>query len=472
MDITKRILFFNAKREKCESTSPHLGLAMLAAVLNGKDHEVLVVDYQFKHDAPSPETFINEFKPDVIGLTLYTATMREAAKIMDVVFKFKIPIMVGGPHATLYYDRLDDRIDYIILGEAENVIETVVINAKIETKSQIIKTEPPDPKKLPYPDFTSFFSYNDVRNYPLLMSRGCPNDCNFCCVHLISTRKWRFRYPEDCVDELLYAKRKLPDLNSVIIYDDNPMLVKKHITRFIKMYLEKDIDLPLNIINTRADRLDEDVIKLLKEVKCPSIALGVESGDPEVFETINKGETLDEIKKTAKLIKKHKIPLYLCFVIGLEGDTLEKTEHSINFANKLKPDHIYWNMITPFRGTKIREWYDINGKVSSLVNHSSWVDGDFMCEEPCAETPEFTVDERKKAYVMAILRTNDTRLKLTDILRLIPYVKKYTLYKDFIYWLPEKIRSDFKQFIFLIRQATEVYREKGGKELIKRINRY
>ena len=44
----KKILFFNAKREKCDSCSPHLGLAMLASVLTERGHEVLVVDYQFK----------------------------------------------------------------------------------------------------------------------------------------------------------------------------------------------------------------------------------------------------------------------------------------------------------------------------------------------------------------------------------------------------------------------------------------
>ena len=69
-------------------------------------------------------------------------------------------------------------------------------------------------------------------------------------------------------------------------------------------------------------------------------------------------------------------------------------------------------MITPFEGTRIRKWYDNNGKVFDLINHSSWVDGDFMCEEPCAETPEFSIEERKKAYMVAILKTNDIRLNI------------------------------------------------------------
>lgn len=201
----RRVLFFNAKREKCNSVSPHVGLAMLAGVLKERGHEVLVVDYQFKHDAPSSEVFIKEFRPDVIGVTLYTATMKEANRILDSAFKFNIPIMVGGPHATLYYDELsqDNRIDYIIRGEAEDIIAEIVENAKHQSESQVIEARLPDPKDLPYSDFTSFFAYKDISVYPLLTSRGCPYNCSFCIVHLVSSRRWRPRNPEDCIKELM-----------------------------------------------------------------------------------------------------------------------------------------------------------------------------------------------------------------------------------------------------------------------------
>ncbi len=107
-----------------------------------------------------------------------------------------------------------------------------------------------------------------------------------------------------------------------------------------------------------------------------------------------------------------------------------------------------------------------------LVNRSSYVDGDFMCEEPCAETPEFTVEERKKAYILAILKTNDTRLRLRDIPRLFQYIKKFSFYKEFIYWIPNKIWQDIKKPFKLLKLAMNIYPEIGIRGLIKRINRY
>jgi hypothetical protein len=141
-------------------------------------------------------------------------------------------------------------------------------------------------------------------------------------------------------------------------------------------------------------------------------------------------------------------------------------------AKELKPNHIYWNMATPFRGTRIREWYDIYGKVFDVINHSSWVDGDFMCDEPCAETPDFSIEERKKAYLMAILETNDTRLWIRDIPSLIPHIKKYKLYREFFYWLPQGIKKSLMQSVFLLYRGVKIYRETGINGLNKKIYRH
>ena len=468
---TKKILFFNAKREKCDSNSPHIGLAMLSAVLKGSGHEVLVVDYQFNPNAPDPKAVFMDFQPDIIGLTLYTATMKEAERILQQISEFNKPIMVGGPHATLYSHELVNMANYIVVGEAENIIVNLVENANINSKGTIIRSEPPDPQELHFPDFTTFLGHDEIFLYPLLTSRGCPYNCSFCAVKLVSTRKWRPRNIENCIEELIRAKKEFESIGSIFIYDDNAMFRKDHIKKFLYYYLDSDINLPLTIINTRADGLDDEMLSLLKKAKCPSIGIGVESAHPEVYEKVKKGETLDDITEAAKLIKKHKLPLALCFVIGLEGDSLEKTKCSIKFAKKMKPDHIYWNMITPFEGTKIREWYDTHGTVFDLVNHSSWVDGDFMCEEPCAETPEFTVEERKKAYIMAILETNDTRLSITDINRLYPYVKRYDLHQEFFRWIPKNLWKSFKKPFELLDQVIKIYPEVGFKGFVKRITK-
>jgi len=439
--MMKKILLVNAKRRKCNSIVPHLGLAMLSGVLKRNGYEVLIVDYQFRHDAPSIEKFVNDFHPDIIGITLYTATMREANRIIDKVSKFDIPLMVGGPHATLYSEDLsiDKRIDYIVIGESEKAIVEIVNNAKIENEPRLVRASLPDLGELPYPDFTSFFQSREMSVYPLLTSRGCPHNCSFCAVHLVSSRKWRPREPKDCVKELIKAKQKIPHLNSIIIYDDNPMVKIAHLKEFLRLYINEKINLPLTIINTHAKGIDEELVLLLKEVHS-SIALGVEHGHPRIFNQIGKGESLEDIKRAANLVKKHNIPLGLCFIIGMPGDSLKMTKHSIKLAKELKGDFFYWNTVTPFKGTRIYNYFNHPpNKVFGVINHSSFVDGDFVWDGACVETPEFSISDQEKAYFTAIFKTGDRRLSLLHIPKLLPYIIRHRLYLEFFFWLLRQV---------------------------------
>lgn len=471
----KKVLLVNVKREKCGSPSPHLGLAMLAGVLKKANHNVLVVDYQFNRKAPHISHFVNDFNPDVIGVSLYTASMKEAESVIDYASKFEVPLIIGGPHATLYYEEMssDKRIDYIITGEAEEVITQLVENARCEEKPKLIYSIGSDPKLLPNPDFTAFFGYKDIPIYPLLTSRGCPYNCSFCAVHKISSRKWRPREPETCINELVKAKEILTNLSSVIIYDDAPMVVPSHIENILRLYIDKKILLPLLIINTRADFINEKILGLVKQAGVVSIALGAEHGHPDVFNQIGKGETLEDIKAAAKAIKKYNIPLYLCFIIGLPGDSLEKTKYSINLVKELKADFVYWNMVTPYKGTKLKSWYESHGKIFDVINLSSYIDDDFTCEEPCVETPEFNKFDRKKAYYMAILETNDRRISLAKLPKLISIIREYMLYRSlliFIYLRIKNIPKDiFEKYSLKFLRAKQIYQESGHKGLIKRI---
>ena len=57
--------------------------------------------------------------------------MKEAERIIKQISCFEVPIIVGGPHATLYYNDLIDKANYIVVGEAENIIVEIVENASI-----------------------------------------------------------------------------------------------------------------------------------------------------------------------------------------------------------------------------------------------------------------------------------------------------------------------------------------------------
>ncbi len=434
---------------------------MLTSVLRQGGHEVVVVDYQYQPKAPSINKFLMDFDPEIVGVSMYTASVKEAYEIISAVKNFKenLPILLGGPHTSFFAKDLveEKKGDYIFIGEAEEEVAHMVESAKREKEPRVIQCKPPDVKKLPLADFTSFYKFGNITTYPLMTSRGCPHKCSFCTVGAITSRRWRWREPESCVEELELAVNILSNTHTVFIVDDNPTVKLERMKRFVDLYIEHDFPFELCITNIRADSIDRELLELLKRAGCQSIVVAVEHGHPEVFNAIDKHETLNDIKKAAEMVKAHGFHLGLTFIIGLPLDSLSRTRSSINLAKQLKPDgSVYWNMLTPFAGTKVYEWYKEHGELKSPINHTSLCDGDFMPEEPVVQYPGFTAEEQKKAYLMAIMQTNNYVLRVRHLPRLLPQVVKHHLYSEFFQWLGNK-------FAELVKLPRKVFSRLGFK---------
>lgn len=431
--MSKKILLIHPQVEKIENFTPHLGFALLASKLKEAGHKVLVIDYAIGENYPSAGKILKQFKPDVVGISLYTAAFKVADRIIEIVKKYnkKMPILVGGPHATLYFQDLkkDKRIDYIFRGEAENYLVDIVEKAYSRKTPLVINCPPHDLSDYPLPDFTSFYQYEEIVTYPLQTSRGCPYNCSFCSVRLISSKQWRPRKPEECIEEIKKVKKILPNLKLVRIIDDNPGVSRTRLKSFLRLFTKSKFNLDLEITNLRADHFDKEIIKLMKKAGVSQIVLGVEHGHPEVFAKIDKGETLDDIRKAARLIKEAGIFLRCCFIVGLPYDTFEKFKSSIRFAKEIKADFFHWNAFTPHKGIRARKWLEKHGRVYNEIGHVS-LQGttDFFVAEPIVETPEFSREDQRKAYALAILETNNYIFRIRSIPKLLEVAIKYDLY--------------------------------------------
>ena len=469
----RKVLLVNPRRSTTTNQVPHMGLAILASILKKRGHEVFVVDYNLIPTAPNISFFMGKIKPGVVGVAIYTANTKEADRIIDAVYKISpnIPLMVGGPHPTLYYNELqkDNRIDYIVRGEGELVIIDLVEKAKKEVVPKVIQAkEIVNPDDVTYPEYKTFYKWQYIRGYSIMTSRGCPYRCSFCPVVSVSGKLWRPREPENCIREIEHAIKTISPNLHILIQDDNPLVNKERFYKFLRLYAEK-IGLRLDVTNIRADDVNNELLTLLKKANCNAVGLGVEHAHPEVFKRVNKGETLEQIEKAAKLIKKQGMLLSLCFVIGLPGDNIWRIRASIEFAKKLKPDSIYWNTVMPYKSTIIREWFEKHGTLYNEIGQTSLAEGSFRANEPVVETPDFTREERIKSHYMCLFETLDNKLRLTKLPQIFAEASKYGLYGDFFYWLPRGIIKDIKNLKGLVWKAHAYYKREGFNELIRRI---
>ena len=117
-------------------TSPHLGLAYLAAVSQRRGDTVRVYDADVQ-DQPLRE-FVAEFRPDLVGITANTPQVKQAWRTAAAVKEVAdVPIVLGGPHVSVESEGLDFEslrqpgVNLIVRGEGEET--WIEISEKLET---------------------------------------------------------------------------------------------------------------------------------------------------------------------------------------------------------------------------------------------------------------------------------------------------------------------------------------------------
>jgi anaerobic magnesium-protoporphyrin IX monomethyl ester cyclase len=381
----------------------NLGLSYIASLLSSNGHDISIynADYldndeyinqrqifdnydNYKlvlNDLNNPlwkeiESKIIEFKPDIIGLTMLTANYKVDKIIAGIAKKINkdIKIIIGGTHATIDPDNTlkNDEFDYLVRGEGElTFLELIEGKDKKSIKglsykqnNKIIQNEKrpfiKDLDILPFPSRDLFINntkYMDFGN--IITGRGCPYTCVFCASQKIWERKVRFRSPQNVIEEIKDLKSKF---NPSIIYfiDDTFTLIKSRAKNICRKMIEEKINIPWKC-DTRVDKLDYELVNLMKEAGCIRIKIGVETGSENMHNKIKKKLTLDKIRKGVKIIKSVGLPLTVYLMAGFPGETNRDIKDTIEFAKEIDADYYSLSIVAPYLGTEIYDEFIKSG---------------------------------------------------------------------------------------------------------------
>jgi radical SAM superfamily enzyme YgiQ (UPF0313 family) len=129
-----------------------------------------------------------------------------------------VPVILGGIYASLCPDhaRTQSGADLVLPGPWETELPPHLANLGL---AQLSPQVPDDLDELPYPalDLLRHLSY-----IPILTSRGCPLDCDYCASRLLQPR-YRRRRPAAVAAELIHWQERL-GLQEVAFYDDALLL--------------------------------------------------------------------------------------------------------------------------------------------------------------------------------------------------------------------------------------------------------
>lgn len=380
---------------------PSLGVCYIATYIKKHlpDMDIVVIDGCVE----DPLKRITE-KIDLIGISSTTLEFLNAIDIASKIKSFtQVPIILGGVHISALPQTLPKYFDIGVIGEGEQTMleltklylqyhkfpnnELKKIRGIVfrNTNNRIIVTEsrpfikPIDIISHPDLDFFNMEYYLKPRQHlpgmfgrgiHIITSRGCPYRCVFCG----GAHFWkivRFHSQHYVVEEIRNLIDKY-NVDCINILDDLFMVSKKRLKEIVKLIKEERINEKVKFgCQMRADMLDNETARLLKEMNMVYLGFGLESGSEKILNYLKKDTvTVEENKKGIEIANKYKFKTGSGFMMGSPNETMEDIEKTYNFIldNPLDGMGIY--ITTPLPGTELWHYAKQKGIVSENMDWS------------------------------------------------------------------------------------------------------
>ena len=373
---------------------------------------------------------LDNFKPDLVCMNSAEHNYRFGTQLLEIVKNYgEFPVLVGGIFSTICPEiAINNKyIDMICVGEGEEAIIDVceriagrkpvkgIFNIWHKKNGEIYRSPAKlvqDLDKVHYQDWTLFdkrhlwkaFIGKVWKSGGFELSRGCLNSCAFCIEKrkrqntIGNNGKWRrVKSPQAVIDELKYFKEKYK--LELLTFGDMNFLSQpvESVRNFVKLY-SREVGLPFMIQSGVETLINEEKVKLLKEMNCVTISTGIESGLEDVRQMVLNKKISDElIFKAFANTRKYKIRTTASYMMGLPYDTEEKIKKTIKFNLRLMPDSVNVFYYIPFMGTDL---YDICKKEGFIPGDAEIGSDVFI--KPCLNLPGLShsrLEELHKEFV-------------------------------------------------------------------------
>lgn len=368
---------------------------------------------------------LNGLKPDVAGVTALTASYPSALRAAAIV-KEELPAcktVLGGPHPNALPREVArmPNVDAVVFGEGERTLSELLDRWRrgesigglpgVATKSHDDVTQgPPRPfvenlDDLGWPTRGLVHDPHGLLtrdNFGLVMnSRGCPYHCNFCASPSLWTRGVRWRSARNMADEMAAIHREY-NTRYFSFEDDTFTLHREHTLALMKAIIDTGLPTVPGFrwtCNTRPDRVDAEMLELMKAAGCAAVAVGIESGNPRMLKKMKKAFTVEEVRRAIKLIKTTGFVSSGQFLVGMPTETEAEMWDTVALADELKCESVMLSVATPLPATAL---YDealqlglIPGEGIDWATVTTKNDGMLMTVERNGQNVQMSLEERQ-----------------------------------------------------------------------------
>jgi len=335
-----------------DASSLPVGLGYIAESLEGNSIEYNVFDMGLDYNENQLLQKVNDYSPDLIGITMMTMHHLFHYKIIENIKRLhpNIKFAVGGAHSSTYREKMLEEcpaIDYgVVLEGDETIVELCKGKSLNEMKGIIYRDRDKiiyngdrefikDLDTIPFPKYNKFeIDKYLAGTFGIHTTRGCPYDCIYCPVKTAIGRKFRVRSPQSVINEIDYWYKK--GHRDFAMWDDNFTFLPKRVYEICDL-LEQNNLKNLNIAlpnGIRGDKADFQLLKKMRQVGFNMISFGVESANNHILMNLKKGTKIEIIEDGVKNACELGYQVCLYFMIGSPCENWQDFERSLNFAEK------------------------------------------------------------------------------------------------------------------------------------------
>jgi len=464
---------------------PPLSLSWVASIARQAGHKVTIIDARTLN-LTKEEVLerLKLFKPEIIGFMMTTYMFPDTLEwIRFLKRELKIPVMVGGYNLRIYPKEslIHPEIDY---GVIEQALETVpqLFSAlegrmKLENVAGLvykdsqgnIKLTPPRPVRFEdFPNPARDLLPNELyaefpterKNFTVMVtSLGCPYSCRFCEA---GRTPYNPRSPKKVVEEIEECYYKY-GIREIDIFDYDFTVDKERVISICREIKKKKLDI-LWACRSRVD-IDKELLQEMKEAGCGRIYYGIESGSQKILDRVNKGVTLEQIRKTVRLTKELGMKALGFFLIGAPGETKKTVRKTLRFAKELSLDYVQFSKCLAKPLTPL--WRELVEKTGQDY-WKDWILGeevDRPLPRPWTELSNEEIDRLTKwAYVSYHSRPSFLLKAVLKVRSFTEFKRKFLGFMEMVF-AQESISKEDKDFV-------AYHEEKGRLDFYRKIAKF
>lgn len=324
------------------------------------------IELRFYDDRMEPIPF--DEPTDLVAISVETYTAKRAYQIASEYRRRRVPVVMGGFHATLCPAEVARYAEAVVCGEAELLWPRVLDDARHGHLEKIYR-QPERPSLATLRPERAIF--RGKRYLPIGLveaGRGCHFKCEFCAVQTVFSSTQTRRPADGILAELAALKH---EKKLFFFVDDNITSNLAEAKEFFRALAPLGIRwVSQSSINAAHD---EEFLELIVRSGCQGVLIGFESLNPANLRDMNKtfNTARGGFERALANLRRHKIRVYGTFIFGYDGDTPASFSPTVEFAQEHALYIAAFNHLTPFPGTPLYRRLEIENR---LLYPAWWLD--------------------------------------------------------------------------------------------------